>query len=147
MRHGTRHERVDRLRPIGPGPIYWGQIERALDILADKASASGIETKIAIEGVRAPGGFRDGKRQFAKPIDILALGATFGAIYATRPDAVIVPPGGNGSGMLSTYPADLITPAELRAGVHRKALSGSLVSHARSAYDVAGLAPRIRRVA
>lgn len=131
---------------IGPGPEYWTAIETGINDLTNAAHHAGIPTPLlAIEGITRPKGFVGGKREFADPTSLIALGMTFAAIYNTHPEAVIIPPGGNGSGMLTTYPEQLITPGERRGGLRRKALGNSLVSHARSAWDLAGLAPRVRR--
>lgn len=146
--HTTR--RADDETEIGPGPIYYAAINRAVAVLAGASVKGGFGApRIAIEGVRPPGGFRDGKKQFAKPVDILALGATFGALHLSYPDAVIVPPGGNGRGVYSQYPENLVSVGEQRAKNWRVRECGttSPESHARSAWMVAGKAERMARLA
>ena len=134
-------KRADDETEIGPGPIYWAEILRHI------ATFTGASVRIAIEGVRPPSPFarERGKKTFASPIHPMALAATFGAIYVTYPDAVVVPPGGNGSGYLASYPEQLVTDAERRHGLNREAGKGSKVSHARSAWDVSVLAERNAR--
>lgn len=139
-------EREEDETEIGVGPIFWAEISRSITALAGASVKGGYGApRVAIEGVRAPGGFRDGKKQFAKPVDILALGATFGAIYNEHPDAVIIAPESNGRGMLAAYPENLVTRAEARLGLRREARMGSKVSHCRSAFDVAGKAALLDR--
>ena len=103
---------------------------------------------LAIEGVRKPNTHHKGEKRLNDPIYVMALAATWGALLARFPSAVTVPPGGNGSGLLATYPADLVTPSERRAkgGLMRQAGTTSLISHARSAWDVAGYAAHLARL-
>lgn len=138
--------------PIGVGPRWWDEITEAIDV-QQRAAARAMSERgrtwggVAIEGINVSTGFRDGKKQFAKPEHLMGLAATYGAIVARYPDITIVPPGGNGSGMLAGYPEQLVTPAERRKGLMRKALKGSKVSHCRSSWDVAGLGERAVRAA
>jgi hypothetical protein len=140
-------ERLDDETPIGVGPRYWDHIGELVDAMHGAIARLVADPRytyggIAIEGVNVAGGFRDGKKQFAKPADLMALSATWAALWRDHPDAVIVPPGGNGRGLLAGYPEQLITDGERRHGLNREAPSSSLVSHARSAWDVAGIAAR-----
>jgi hypothetical protein len=148
MRNGTTLlgwrliERATDEGETGAGPTYWADIHDAIRGLAITAPG---DWRLAIEGVRAPGGFRDGKRQFAHPRDLIALAATYGAILDHHPGAVTVPPGAHGRGALTAYPTALITAAERRLGVNRAAGDSAPISHVRSAWDVAGMGPRIAR--
>lgn len=138
--------RTDDETEIGPGPAYWHAIDRAVLNLAGIAIREGLTAPlISIEGVRAPGGFRDGKKQFAKPADIMALGATFGAVLTQNPDAIVVPPGGNGRGVYGQYPDELVSAGEKRGRNWRLKDCGksSPQSHARSAWAVAGKAAQM----
>lgn len=95
----------------------------------------------SIEGISDPKGFQNGKAAAINPKDIIRAGIVLGAFVAIWPNAVIVPPGGNGSQHYSHYPAELI-------GRRPKTLAGSTQGagtrgHEQSAYDVAGKAARI----
>jgi hypothetical protein len=145
-------ERAQVEGSICVGPRWFDEITHAIDI-QQRTAARAIQELgrtwggMAIEGVEAACGFRDGKKQFARPEHLMGLAATWGAIVARYPDITNVPPGGNGSELLVTYPEALITPAEKRKGLMRKALKGSKVSHCRSAFDVARKAEQMARVA
>lgn len=91
---------------------------------------------VAVEGVRAPKGFVKGRRAPLDPKDIMFAAVVLGAVIATWEDAVIVPPGGNGSQHITQYPPALV-------GRRPKDLAGSTNGagtrdHEQSAYDVAG---------
>ena len=60
---------------------------------------------------------------------LLGAACVLGAVLATVPSAVVVPPGGNGSGPLRAYPAELVGPGERSGAGWRR--------HLRSAWDVA----------
>lgn len=94
---------------------------------------------VAVEGVTAPTGFKHGKREPINLAGLIGTATMFGAIVATWPDAVVVPPGGNGSGPRGAYPPELFGPREGPAATGR-------LRHARSAFDVAGLAHRFATV-
>lgn len=61
---------------------------------------------------------------------------TLGAILGTYPDAVLVRPGRHGSAPLAAYPPQLRGPRETRLN----AIGTGRLRHARSAYDIAGVA-------
>lgn len=99
------------------------------------------ETKIAIEGIADPKGYNRGKRAPINPRDIMRAAAVAGGCAVAFPDAIIIPPGGNGSQDISQYPECLI-------GRRPKDLPGSnkgagTRSHEQSAFDVAGKAAQI----
>lgn len=93
---------------------------------------------IGVEGVSDPKGFQNGKRAAINPKDIIRAGIVLGAVVATWPTAVVVPPGGNGSQHYSHYPAVLIgkRPEALPGSTH----GAGTRDHEQSAYDVAGKA-------
>lgn len=62
-----------------------------------------------------------------------------GALLWAFPDAVLVPPAGNGSGPLSAYP-------EALRPTRGKGAGRDLLRHCRSAWDVAGSAPYVARI-
>jgi hypothetical protein len=69
---------------------------------------------------------------------LLDTAVVLGAVMAWWPSAVIVPPGDNGAGPLTAYPARLVGAREVKGeGIAR---------HARSAWDVAGRAVLYRSV-
>ena len=60
---------------------------------------------------------------------LLGAAVVLGAVLATERGAVVVPPGGNGSGPLRAYPGELVGPGEARGAGWRR--------HLRSAWDIA----------
>ena len=98
------------------------------------------ETKMGIEGVSVPKGFSNGKRAPINPGPILFAGVVLGAVSTAWPDAVIIPPGGNGSQHITNYPPDLVgrRPAELPGSTN----GAGTRDHEQSAYDVAGKAAK-----
>lgn len=96
---------------------------------------------VAVEGVTAPKGFVRGRRAPLDPKDIMFAAVVLGAVIATWPDAVIIPPGGNGSQHITQYPPVLV-------GRRPKDLPGSTNGagtrdHEQSAYDVAGKGAKV----
>lgn len=131
---GTRGLRV--------GPRFIRKILAAAAELIDVGVADGHTVRVAVEWLNAPVGFaRDGARRQVKPADLVAVAIVTGAIVGAYPDATLVPPLHAGQGLLVTYPEQLVTPTERRAGLNRKAGESAAVSHAREAWDVAGHAP------
>lgn len=94
------------------------------------------ELTIGVEGVTQPGGFRDGKKSIISWTPLLCTAGVLGAVLATWPMAVIVPPGGNGSAPLFAYPKQLVGARETTGTAGR-------FRHLRSAWDVAGAVPRL----
>lgn len=100
-------------------------------------------TRMAIEGVSAPKGFKNGRRDPINPAPILFTGVVAGALsreFAAH-EPVIVPPGGNGSQHVTHYPPALV-------GARPGSLPGSTNgagtrAHEQSAYDVAGKAAKV----
>ena len=118
-------------------------------------TAAGTNPLVAVEDAVPPGGFRDGKKQFARPVDILALGRAVGwlhhAVLLLTPRVVLVAPAGHGHRPLGSYPRVLVSDAEARSadrvrGWGRPAGQSSTLRHARSAWDVAGAGPVAARV-
>lgn len=135
---------------IGVGPRWFDEITYAIDVQQRAAARAMTEHGrawggVAIEGVTAACGFRDGKKQFAKPEHLMGLAATWGAVVARYPDITSVPPGGNGAGMLAGYPEQLVTAGERRVGLNRQARKKSKPSHCRSAWDCALRGEQIAR--
>lgn len=96
------------------------------------------EARIGIEGVSDPKGYSNGKKSPINPKHIMRTCIVLGALAATFPDAVIVPPGHNGSSRTG-YP-------DVLNGRRPKDLPGSsngagTRNHEKSAYDVAGDVP------
>lgn len=98
-------------------------------------------TRVACEGVTAPKGFKNGKREPLDPSAIIFTGVVAGALLREfrAEDILIVPPGGNGSQHVTHYPPCLV-------GRRPKDLPGRSESgdrgHEQSAFDVAGKAAR-----
>lgn len=151
---------------IDPGARYTGVVIRDGDVVLHSSTlvrdlnkpsgtdwaiqvVRGIQTiladfptiPVAIEGISDPKGFHRGQRAAINPRDIIRAGIVLGALAATWPDAVIVPPGSNGSQHYSHYPAELIgrRPPELPGSTN----GAGTRDHEQSAYDVAGKGARI----
>jgi hypothetical protein len=115
--------------PSSVGADYLGAV---VDAVIAAYTEGGEGTGIAVEGVTRPCphlGLTD-------PSDIIGSGLVLGAVLLTWPDAVVVPPGGNGSGLLATYPDGLVTDAERRRGMNRAAGQSAQIRHCRSGWDV-----------
>lgn len=123
---------------LGVGPQYIAAVVGAVTNLKYAAGAA-----VAVEALNAPTGFRNGKREPINPGHAMAAAMILGGVLAAFPHALLVPPGDNGAGSLSTYPDDLVTKRERIAGLNRKAGDSADIHHCRSAWDVAGTAPRI----
>lgn len=96
------------------------------------------EAKIGIEGISDPKGYSNGKKSPINPKHIIRAGIVAGALSMKFSDAVIVPPGRNGSSRTG-YPDAL-------NGRRPKDLPGTAKgagtrNHEKSAYDVAGEVP------
>ena len=101
------------------------------------------ETRVAVEGVSAPKGFKGGERASINPKYILFTGVVAGAVFREfKPEGiVVVAPGGNGSQHVTNYPPSLV-------GRRSPDLPGSTNgaktrNHEQSAYDVAGKAAKV----
>jgi len=154
VRHGNRllwhtvvHREADEdvVRGVGVGPEYIALVLSHVRIGWEShySGVGGYIPSIAVEGVVRPNPHVNRKNGNAviDPGPAIGTGMVLGAILALYPRAVIVPPGGNGAGMLATYPHALITPGEMRRGLNRPAGDTAAVRHCRSAWDVAGQAP------
>ena len=95
----------------------------------------GLRLCVAVEGLTPP----TPHRGMTNPAGTLAAAVVLGAVLGRWPGAVVVPPGGHGAGPLAAYPAELAGPGE-KAGT-------GVLRHARSAWDVAGAAVTLLRVA
>ncbi len=103
--------------------------------------ASHADMPIGVEDLSDPKGFKGGRGAALNPAHVVRAGMVVGAIVATWPSAVIVPPKGHGSKPADTYPAAL-------TGRRPKDLPGSGVgagtrNHERSAWDIAAAAAAV----
>lgn len=91
---------------------------------------------IALEGIVEPRGRNpEGDEVIMSAAGLIGTGIVFGAVLARWPNAVIVPPGGNGSLPDSAYPL----------GIRRRNRIGGPTIHARSAYDVSRVGEMLYR--
>lgn len=88
--------------------------------------------EIAVEDARAPTGWKAGERAPIDPEGIINAARILGGIEGRWPNRHLVDPGGHGALPLNLYPALLRGPRE-RVGTGRR-------RHARSAWDIAGVA-------
>ena len=96
-----------------------------------------VDTKVAVEGVSAPRGFKNGKAAPINPKYILFAGVVLGGVAAAF-SALVIPPGGNGSQHITHYHPDLVgrRPASLPGSTN----GAGTRDHEQSAWDVAGKA-------
>jgi len=127
------------------GPAYIRSVIHAADALYADAMTAGWTVRVAVEWLNAPGGHAKGGH--VAPRDLVAVAIVTGAVVSAYPDATLVPPARAGQRPLSTYPEALVTDRERARGVNRPAGDSAAVSHAREAWDVAGMAPQIARLA
>lgn len=95
------------------------------------------EAFVGIEGINDPRFYQNGKKSPLNPKHIIHTGIMVGAFASLLPEAVIVPPGHNGTGD-TPYPEALVGRRPKTLGGENK--SGTR-NHERSAYDVAGAVP------
>ena len=116
------------IRELGDG------ISRAVEAIgASTLLRMNWSVRIAVEDVRAPGGFAGGKRAPINLSGLIDTAQVLGAILGRWPGAIVVPPGRHGQGPREAFPAELWGAREGRAGTGR-------LRHVRSAWDVAGAA-------
>jgi hypothetical protein len=108
---------------------------RVVDTVVRFSALTRGSTIVTIEGIKKPTGFAGGKRAPMNPMGLIATGMTLGAVLAAYPEALVVPPGGNGSLPIPAYPSALRPTSGRGAGADR-------LRHARSAWDVADLGLR-----
>lgn len=84
---------------------------------------------LCVEGLKAPNAYHDGKRKPISPLDLVGPAMVLGMILAEWPEAVVVPPGGNGARDWFAYPEQIRQPIGGKGSDRMR--------HARSAYDVA----------
>lgn len=95
------------------------------------------ETKVAVEGVTAPKGYKNGERAPINPKYILFAGVVLGGV-AEAFGALVIPPGGNGSQNITHYPPDLV--GRRPDGLPGSTNGAGTRDHEQSAWDVAGKA-------
>lgn len=88
---------------------------------------AGGSALVAVEGVVHP----NPHVRITNIDGLLEAAKVFGAVVGRFPQAAVVEPGGNGSGPLASYPADLVGERETTG-------TGGWRRHLRSAWDVAG---------
>lgn len=116
-------------------PVEWARLAVAT-IREIHATVCPPGTPLAVEGVEAPKGFANGQKAPINPGPILFAGVVLGAVAASWPNAVIIPPGKNGSRGKANYPTALVgrRPADLPGSSN----GAGTRDHEQSAYDVAG---------
>lgn len=118
----------------GLGYVKWVLDEVRMQLRAAGTVMDGlteIRPTIALEGLNPP----TPHMGMTNVAGIIGVGIVFGAVLGQWPQAVIVPPGGNGKGPDLAYPQMIRKYARL----------GGPSEHARSAYDVAIAGQRMAR--
>lgn len=98
-------------------------------------------TRMGVENVTEPKGFKDGKKAAINPGPIIFAGVVLGAVRCQWRDSVVIEPGGNGSQHITNYPPELVgrRPASLPGASN----GAGTRDHEQSAYDVAGKAAKV----
>lgn len=122
-------------------PFVWA------DRVADEARAVHYRacppgTRVGIEGVSAPKGFKHGEKAPIDPKFIMFTAVVAGVVSREfKAESVIIAPGGNGSQHITHYPPELVgsRPKDLPGSTNQAGTR----AHEQSAYDVAGKAAAI----
>lgn len=117
---------------VFPDAEYLTQVCEAV---AEAITIAGMEAVVAIEGVVNP----NPHMGLSNPGGIIAAAMVLGAVLTRWPEAVVVRPGGHGSGAIELYPPTLVGARE-RNGAGK-------MRHARSAWDIAGVGAVVARCA
>lgn len=125
------------VRPKEMDPVVWARlcVEEIKAVLVEHGSTV---TKMAVEGVVAPKGFKGGKQAPINPGPIVMAGVVLGAVAGTWTDALVVPPGKNGSQHITHYPPELV--GRRPTGLPGSSNGAGTRGHEQSAWDVAGRA-------
>jgi len=105
--------------------VYVGEVVAA----CKEYLVSQPKSLVAVEGVTTPRSHFRGQVSLINVSGLIGAAVVLGAVLAVWPDAFVVPPAGNGSGLLEAYPPMLVGPREKKGG--------GWMRHCRSAYDVA----------
>ena len=130
--HLVRAAVVERRRAEGQG-AYLHAVLRCIEEYA----AVRPEAVVAVEDLVHPHSHVNGKPRVINVDGLTSTAIVLGAILGRWPDALLVPPGDNGSAPLQTYPSELVGKRE-RSGA-------GVLRHCRSAWDVARTARQILR--
>jgi hypothetical protein len=114
-------------------PVDWSRqvLDEIKVLLATRANLP-----IAIEGVSDPKGFFRGSRAPINPGHLMRAAIVLGSVVGHFTDAVIIPPGGNGSQTRDSYPDCLV--GRRPQGLPGSGNGAKTRGHEQSAYDVAG---------
>lgn len=134
----STHDQGNR-RAIPP-MTYVREVIAWVDALKAHVESFGHDVAVGCEGVKAPNMYHDGeKAPLTDPATHMGVAMVFSGVMVAFPDAIEVRPGGHGENLLRSYPAELIGPREKRA------FGSGILGHARSAWDIAGVATRVAR--
>lgn len=123
-------------------PVDQGYIQAVLSEIGGLVAGSSAphEVVVCVEGVTRPSWHVQASASrgaAANPTGLIAAAVVLGAVLGTYPNAVVVPPGGNGSRPLGAYPAGLVSDGERRKSGWELRVGGGKLRHQRSAWDVA----------
>lgn len=126
------------VKPADEPMFAWGK--RLGEIIQNDIVALFPNHQIGIEGIAAPRGFSNGKKSPINPKYVIFAAIVAGMLAQRFPDAVIVPPGHNGTSRAG-YPDALNgrRPKDL-PGI---ATGAGTRNHEKSAYDIAGEVPML----
>ena len=126
-----------------PGSGYLAQVLDVIAAVREKGrSSTGRWPIVAVEDLHRPTGFArgaaSGHRTPLDPAALIGVAVVLGAVLGVYPDAIVVPPGKNGSHPLPIYPQALIGGPHNERWPRAEPAGTGVLRHARSAWDVAG---------
>lgn len=134
---------------LPPSGVYTSDVLAAVAAMAFFSGLAGAPADvIGVEGVNRPS-WHMGGRAAANPEPLLATAWIAGLVQGAYPDLVrTVTPGGNGGGVLGSYPEELVSSRERLRDNWAQKVGGDAAKlrHARSAYDVARVASQMWKV-
>jgi hypothetical protein len=145
--------RVIDAKDVEPGAARPGRPTMEL-IEATVRALGGVDTRVAVEDTVPPNSHHDGRLSIRQVEPLLRTAGVVGWLLRAFPDAVLVRPAGNGHDPLAAYLAacpDLVSQREHANAIRKgtlmaKAPQHSQLRHARSAWDIAGVAARQDRI-
>lgn len=128
-----------------PGWLATGvYLNDVLDTVAEARAVAGPGARVGVEGLSKPQAYMRGQLRPVSHTALVSTAMVYAVVIAVFGDQYVVPPGGNGSAPLQSYPRDLIGGPHNERYPRSEPKGEGLLRHARSAFDVAGTAARIR---
>jgi hypothetical protein len=121
-------------------PVPHDYLTAVIEAVDEAVALAGEAVTVKVESITRPNWHVAKERKngsAANPAPLIGTAQVLGAVMAAYPDSVLVPPGKNGSSVLSAYPDFLIGPREKVKTGWQSRVGGGILRHQRSAWDVA----------